>query len=138
MAHVFGYTCGNDVSVRDWQNRSGQWMLGKSFDSHAVFGPWIVTRDAVADPHALAICCTVDGDTRQASNTRELIFRLPAMIAEVSEAVTLEPGDLIFTGTPSGVAMAMTPQAWLKPGQSVSVTIEGIGTLTNPVVADPA
>jgi ureidoglycolate lyase len=136
MEHVFGYTCGNDVSVRDWQNRSGQWLLGKSFDTHAVFGPWIVTADEIPDPHSLDISCTVDGAVRQSSNTRELIFRLPEMIAHVSTAVTLEPGDLIYTGTPSGVAMAMTPQAWLTPGQSVSVHIAGIGTLSNPVTAE--
>ncbi len=136
LDHVFGYSCGNDVSVRDWQNRTGQWLLGKSFDGHAVFGPWIVTKDEIADPQALGIRCEVDGETRQSSNTRELIFRIPDMIALVSQVTTLEPGDLIYTGTPSGVAAAMTPPGWLRPGQTVAVEIEGIGRLENPVVAE--
>ena len=104
---VFGYCVGNDVSVRDWQMATSQWMLGKSFDSHAPFGPWITTADDVPDPHSLGIRCFVNGDKRQDSNTSNLVFNVWDQIAHVSQVMTLEPGDLIFTGTPGGVALGM-------------------------------
>jgi ureidoglycolate lyase len=126
---VFGYCCGNDVSVRDWQYASPQWILGKSFDTHAPFGPWIVTADEIGDPHALGIRCLVNGEVRQNSNTRELVFNVFDQIAHLSEAMTLEPGDVIFTGTPGGVGAAMKPPGYLKAGDTVCVDIEKIGTL---------
>ena len=133
-AAVFGYCCGNDATERIWQSRTPQWVLGKSFDTHAPFGPWITTADEVPDPHALAIRCLVNGEQRQNSNTRHLIFDLWAQIEQLSQAMTLEPGDLIFTGTPSGVGAAMNPRQFLKAGDRVRVEIEGLGALDNPVV----
>jgi ureidoglycolate lyase len=133
---VFGYACGNDGSVRGWQFRSSQWVLGKSFDTHAPFGPWITTADELADPHALAIRCLVNGEARQSSNTRNLVFNVWDQIEELSQAMTLEPGDLIFTGTPGGVGSAMKPPQYLKPGDRVQVEIEGLGALDNPCVAE--
>jgi 2-keto-4-pentenoate hydratase/2-oxohepta-3-ene-1,7-dioic acid hydratase in catechol pathway len=132
-AAVFGYCVGNDVSVRDWQMRSGQFMIGKSFDTHAPFGPWIVTSDEL-DPADLAIRSWVNGEKRQDSNTRHLIFDGPAQIEHVSQAMTLEAGDLIYTGTPGGVGMAMKPPRFLKAGDRVRVEIDGIGAIENPVV----
>ncbi len=126
---VFGFTCGNDVTARDWQFRTPQWMLGKSFDGHAPIGPWIVTTDEIGDPHALDIACHVNGARRQASNTRHLVFDVWAQIAEVSQVMTLEPGDLIFTGTPGGVGAAMKPMTFLKEGDVVRVEIERIGAI---------
>jgi ureidoglycolate lyase len=126
---VFGFTCGNDVTARDWQFRTPQWMLGKSFDGHAPIGPWIVTADEIGDPHALAISCAVNGETRQNSNTSNLVFDVWAQIAEVSQVMTLMPGDLIFTGTPGGVGVAMKPPLFLKAGDRVRVEIEKIGAL---------
>jgi len=126
---VFGFCCGNDVSVRDWQYASPQWILGKSFDTHAPFGPWIVTPDEIGDPHALGIRCLVNGQVRQNSNTRELVFNIFDQIAHLSEAMTLEPGDVIFTGTPGGVGAAMKPPGYLKAGDTVCVEIDKIGTL---------
>lgn len=134
---VFGYCVGNDVSVRDWQMQSGQFMIGKSFDTHAPFGPWIVTADEL-DPADLAIRSFVNGEKRQESNTRHLIFDVPAQIAHVSHAMTLEPGDLIYTGTPGGVGMAMKPPQFLKAGDRVRVEIDGIGHIENPVVDEVA
>jgi ureidoglycolate lyase len=134
---IFGYCVGNDVSVRDWQMRSGQFMIGKSFDTHAPFGPWIVTPDEL-DPGDLAIRSFVNGEKRQESNTRHLIFDGPAQIEHVSQAMTLEPGDLIFTGTPGGVGMAMKPPKFLKAGDRVRVEIDGIGFIENPVVDEVA
>lgn len=128
-SHVFGYCTGNDVSVRDWQNMTPQWMLGKSFDTHAPFGPWITTADEVGDAHALGVRCFVNGERRQNSNTKNLIFSIWDQIAHVSKVMTLEPGDLIFTGTPGGVAMAMKPPVYLKPGDRVRVEIDKLGAL---------
>jgi 2-keto-4-pentenoate hydratase/2-oxohepta-3-ene-1,7-dioic acid hydratase in catechol pathway len=129
---VFGYCCGNDATVRAWQARTSQWVLGKSFDTHAPFGPWITTADEVADPHALSIRCLVNGEVRQNSNTRHLVFNVWDQIEELSQVMTLEPGDLIFTGTPGGVGAAMTPRRFLKHGDRVQVEIEGLGALDNP------
>lgn len=126
---VFGYCCGNDVSARDWQMATSQWMLGKSFDSHAPFGPWITTADEIGDPHALGVRSFVNGEKRQDSNTRELVFDVWDQIALVSQVMTLEPGDLIFTGTPGGVGMAMKPPCWLAPGDRVRVEVDGLGHL---------
>ena len=135
-AAVFGYCVGNDVSVRDWQMQSGQFMIGKSFDTHAPFGPWIVTADEL-DAADLTIKTFVNDETRQDSNTSNLIFDVPAQIAHVSQAMTLESGDLIYTGTPGGVGMAMKPPVWLKAGDVVRVEIGGIGHIENRV-ADEA
>lgn len=135
-AAVFGYCVGNDVSVRDWQMQSGQFMIGKSFDTHAPFGPWIVTADEL-NPADLTIKTFVNGEPRQNSNTCNLIFDVPAQIAHVSQAMTLEPGDLIYTGTPGGVGMAMKPPVWLKAGDVVRVEIGDIGHIENRV-ADEA
>ena len=129
---VFGYCCGNDATERAWQHRTPQWVVGKSFDSHAPFGPWITTADEVPDPHALDIRCLVNGEVRQASNTRHLVFDLWDQIDHLSQAMTLEPGDLIFTGTPGGIGAAMKPMRFLKDGDRVRIEIEGLGALDNP------
>ena len=126
---IFGYCAGNDVSVRDWQLRTPQWVLGKSFDTHAPIGPWIVTADEVGDPHTMGIRCFVNGERRQNSNTENLVFNVYDQIAHLSEAMTLEPGDLIFTGTPGGVGGAMRPPKFLKAGDKVRVEIDRIGTI---------
>lgn len=133
---IFGYCAGNDVSVRDWQRLSPQWILGKSFDTHAPFGPWIVTPDEIGDPHALGIRCLVNGELRQNSNTRHLIFNVFDQIAHLSQALTLEPGDVIFTGTPGGVGVAMDPPSWLKAGDVVRVEIDRVGALEARMVAE--
>jgi 2-keto-4-pentenoate hydratase/2-oxohepta-3-ene-1,7-dioic acid hydratase in catechol pathway len=135
-AAIFGYCCGNDATERLWQHRIPQWVLGKSFDTHAPFGPWITTADEIADPHALSIRCLVNGAVRQDSNTSHLIFNVWDQVAQLSQAMTLEPGDLIFTGTPGGVGAAMKPRQFLKPGDRVRVEIEGLGALDNPCEAE--
>jgi ureidoglycolate lyase len=132
--YIFGYCCGNDVSVREWQRFTPQWMLGKSFDTHAPFGPWIVTADEVGDPHVLDIRCAVNGETRQQSNTRQLLFDVFAQIEHLSMAMTLEPGDLIFTGTPGGVGAAMKPPRYLRAGDRVRVEIERLGAIEASLV----
>ncbi len=131
-AHIFGYCVGNDVSVRDWQLRTSQFTIGKSFDGHAPFGPWIVTADEL-DPSGLVIGCTVNGEQRQKSNTHNLVFDCADQIAFLSQAMTLEPGDILFTGTPGGVGAAMKPPQFLKAGDVVRVEIEGIGAIENRV-----
>jgi ureidoglycolate lyase len=128
-AAVFGYCAGNDVSVRDWQNATPQWMLGKSFDTHAPFGPWITTADDVGDPHKQGIRSFVNGEKRQDSNTRHLVFSVWDQIEHVSKVMTLEPGDLIYTGTPGGVGMAMDPPRFLKPGDRVRIELDALGAL---------
>lgn len=135
-SHVFGYTVGNDVSVRDWQQRTPQWTLGKSFDTHCPIGPAIVTADDVGDPHALDIRCLVNGEVRQSSNTRHLVFDLWDQIAYVSQAMTLEPGDLIFTGTPGGVGFAFKPPRPLVAGDVVRCEIDKLGAIENRIVAE--
>lgn len=129
---IFGYCCGNDATERAWQHRTPQWALGKSFDTHAPFGPWITTADQVPDPHALGVRCLVNGEVRQDSNTRHLVFNVWDQIAHLSKAMTLEPGDLIFTGTPGGIGAAMKPMCFLKDGDRVRVEIDGLGALDNP------
>jgi ureidoglycolate lyase len=128
---VFGYCVGNDFTERMWQHRTQQWSLGKSFDTHAPFGPWITTADEVPDPHSLDIRAWVGDELRQDSNTRHLVFDIWDQIAHLSHAMTLEPGDLIFTGTPGGVGAAMDPRRFLQAGEVVRVEIEGLGTLEN-------
>jgi 2-keto-4-pentenoate hydratase/2-oxohepta-3-ene-1,7-dioic acid hydratase in catechol pathway len=136
--HVAGYCCGNDVSARDWQldKPAGQWLLGKTFDTFAPFGPALVTADEVDDPGNLGIRLRLNGHTMQDSRTDQLIFPVDELIAYVSGVCTLSPGDLIFTGTPPGVGMARTPPVLLKPGDVVEVEIDRLGTLRNPVVAE--
>lgn len=136
--HVAAYCCGNDVSARDWQLRKpgGQWLLGKSFDTFAPLGPELVTADEVPDPGNLRIQLRLNGQRMQDSSTAELIFSIEELIAYVSGVCTLSPGDLIFTGTPSGVGFARKPPVFLKPGDTVEVEIEKLGVLRNPVVAD--
>jgi 2-keto-4-pentenoate hydratase/2-oxohepta-3-ene-1,7-dioic acid hydratase in catechol pathway len=136
MEHVFGYTIVNDVSARDFQMATSQWLMGKTFDTFAPMGPWIVTRDEITDPHALNVSLEIGGETLQKSNTRELIFKIPELIEYISRVVTLEPGDVVATGTPAGVGFARKPPRWLKAGDEVAVTIERIGELRNPVVAE--
>ncbi|MGQ0620449.1 MAG: fumarylacetoacetate hydrolase family protein [Panacagrimonas sp.] len=136
-AVIAGYCAANDVSVRDWQLRTTQFVVGKSFDTHCPFGPWIVTADEIPDPQALGIRCTVNGEKRQDSNTREMVFDVFAMIEHLSQAMTLEPGDLILTGTPAGVGAVAKPPRYLKVGDVVRVEIDGIGAIENRVVAEP-
>ena len=133
---IFGYAAGNDVSVRDWQFHTSQWILGKSFDTHAPFGPWIVTADEIGDPHALGIRCFVNGTQRQNSSTKNLVFSVFDQIALLSEAMTLEPGDVIFTGTPGGVGFAAKPPIYLKAGDVVRVEIDRIGALEARMVPE--
>ena len=133
LDHVFGYCCGNDVSVRDWQRRTGQFSIGKSFDTHAPLGPWIVTADEI-DPSNLQLRTTVSNELRQESNTREMRFDTAFQLAHLSQAMTMEPGDVVFTGTPAGVGVAFEPPKFLKAGDVVDVEIEGIGVLSNPFV----
>jgi 2-keto-4-pentenoate hydratase/2-oxohepta-3-ene-1,7-dioic acid hydratase in catechol pathway len=133
MTHVFGYTCANDVSVRDVQRRhGGQWFKGKNFDSHLPLGPWIVTADEL-DPSALRIQTRVNGVSKQDSNTRFMVFKLPRLIREFSAGIELDPGDIMITGTPEGVGFARKPPEFMKVGDTVEVEIEGIGTLRNKV-----
>lgn len=133
--YVFGYTILNDVSARDVQLATSQWTLGKSLSTFAPLGPHIVTRDEVPDPHVLGIRLSIGGDTLQHSNTREFIFGVPELIEYISRFVTLEPGDVISTGTPSGVGLGRKPPRWLRPGDEVVIEIDKIGILRNPVVA---
>ena len=136
MSHVAGYTIGHDVSARDWQlTKPGkQWMAGKTFDTFAPVGPELITADEIPDPHNLGIRLRLNGKTMQDSNTSQLIFKVDEVIAYLSQIFTLEPGDLIFTGTPPGVGMARKPPVWLQPGDIVEVEIDGLGTLRNSVV----
>lgn len=134
--YVFGYMNLNDVSARDFQMATSQWMIGKTFDTFAPMGPYLVTDDEVADPHNLDISLTINGETLQHSNTKELIFRIPDLIAYLSSVFTLEPGDVISTGTPSGVGFSYKPPRWLKPGDTVVVKVEGLGELSNTCVAE--
>lgn len=137
LDYVAGYMIGNDVSARDWQKGrpGGQWMLGKSPDTFAPIGPYLVTSEEVGDPHQLSISLTLNGETMQQSSTTELIFGIDKIIAHLTQIMTLQPGDLIFTGTPSGVGDARKPPVYLKNGDTVEVTIEKLGSLQNPVVS---
>jgi len=135
LDHVLGYTVANDVSARDWQKEWGgsQWCRGKSFDTFAPMGPWIVTRDEIPDPNALRITTRVNNETLQDSNTSDMVFDVPALIEFLSGDTTLPVGTVILTGTPSGVGVGRPPQRWLREGDSVEVEIEKIGILSNPV-----
>jgi 2-keto-4-pentenoate hydratase/2-oxohepta-3-ene-1,7-dioic acid hydratase in catechol pathway len=135
---VAGYVVCNDVSVRDWQMRSPTMMLGKSFNTHGPFGPWIVTADEVADPHALRMRSLVNGKVRQDESTGEMIYDIWQQIAYLSTVMTLEPGDVLATGTPSGVGVAMTPPGFVKVGDVMRVEIDGIGHIENVVAAEAA
>jgi 2-keto-4-pentenoate hydratase/2-oxohepta-3-ene-1,7-dioic acid hydratase in catechol pathway len=132
---IGGYTIVNDVSVRDWQVKTSQWVLGKSFDTHGPMGPWLVTGEEI-DPHALPIRTLVNGEVRQSSNTSNLIFDCFDLVETLSTVFTLEPGDVVATGTPGGVGNAMQPPQFLKPGDTVRIEIEGIGAIENTVVQE--
>ena len=137
LEHVAGYMVGNDVSVRDWQVHTPTFMMGKSFDTHGPTGPWLVTRDEVPDPHVLELETWVNGVIKQDANTRDLIFGVEPLIEYLSQAFTLEPGDVVFTGTPAGVGFIRNPREFLKAGDVVRVEISGLGALENPVVEEP-
>jgi 2-keto-4-pentenoate hydratase/2-oxohepta-3-ene-1,7-dioic acid hydratase in catechol pathway len=136
-AHVLGYCCFNDVSARDFQFADGQWQRGKSCDTFAPMGPFVVTTDEVPDPQALAIRLRLNGATMQDSRTDQLIFGVPELIEFLSAVITLEPGDVIATGTPPGVGFARKPPVYLRPGDRMEVEIEGLGVLANPVADAP-
>jgi 2-keto-4-pentenoate hydratase/2-oxohepta-3-ene-1,7-dioic acid hydratase in catechol pathway len=138
LDHVLGYTCANDVSARDWQIKRGgsQWCRGKTFDTFCPLGPCLVTTDEITNPNALAIRTRLNGETMQESNTNDMVFDVPALIAFLSGSTTLLPGTVILTGTPQGVGMARKPPRWLKAGDEVTVEIEKIGELTNAVWAE--
>ncbi|NJK81076.1 MAG: fumarylacetoacetate hydrolase family protein [Chloroflexaceae bacterium] len=133
LGYVFGYTILNDISARDLQTRHLQFYRSKSLDGAAPLGPWIVTADELADPHALGLRLRLNGETMQDATTADLIFNIPAIIATLAHGATLEPGDIISTGTPSGVAMGMNPPRWLVPGDVLEAEIDGIGVLVNTV-----
>jgi 2-keto-4-pentenoate hydratase/2-oxohepta-3-ene-1,7-dioic acid hydratase in catechol pathway len=135
-AAVFGYCVGNDVTERMWQHATPQWSLGKSFDTHAPFGPWIVTADEMGDPHTLGLRCFVNGQKRQDSNTRHLVFNIWQQIEHLSLGMTLEPGDVVFTGTPGGIGAAMDPRQFLKPGDVVRCEVDGLGHIEATMVAE--
>jgi 2-keto-4-pentenoate hydratase/2-oxohepta-3-ene-1,7-dioic acid hydratase in catechol pathway len=135
---IAGYLIVNDVSVRDWQRRAATMTLGKSFDTHGPTGPWIVTPDEVGDPHALDLRTLVNGEERQHSNTRNLFFNCFEQVETLSTVFTLEPGTIISTGTPAGVAAAMKPPKWLKAGDVVRIEIQNIGYIENRVIDEPA
>jgi 2-keto-4-pentenoate hydratase/2-oxohepta-3-ene-1,7-dioic acid hydratase in catechol pathway len=134
---IVGYCAMNDVTVRDWQVHSPTWTIGKSFDTHGPLGPWLVTADEIGDPHALELRTWVNGELRQHSNTRELIYDCFAQVEHLSTAFTLEPGDVITTGTPSGVGGARQPPAFLRAGDVVRIEIERIGAIENRVIEEP-
>ena len=136
--HVFGYFVANDVTARDWQFHTPTFTIGKSFDTHGPIGPWIVTADEVPDPHALMLRCFVNGALRQETSTGEMVHNVWEQIAYLSSAFTLEAGDIIASGTPSGVGVSMEPPTFLQPGDVVRCEIEGIGTIENRVVASSA
>ena len=139
LDYVLGYTCCNDVSARDWQIKRGgsQWGRGKSFDTFSPLGPVLVTRDEIPNPNELKIRTVLNGQVMQDWNTNDMIFDVPTLIEFLSGSTTLLPGTVILTGTPHGVGMAQKPPRWLKPGDSVNIEIEKIGTLTNPVTEEP-
>jgi 2-keto-4-pentenoate hydratase/2-oxohepta-3-ene-1,7-dioic acid hydratase in catechol pathway len=133
LAHVWGYTIINDVTARDLQHRHRQWFLGKSMDTFCPMGPWLVTADEVGDPAVLDVKCWVNGELRQNANTRDLIFDIPTIIATLSAGMTLQPGDVIATGTPAGVGIGFSPPKFLAAGDTVRIAIDRLGSLTNTV-----
>lgn len=136
LEYVAGYTIVNDVSARDWQFRTGQWLQGKTFDTFAPCGPYLVTSDEIADPNLLSISLTLNGQVMQASNTRNMIFNVPELLSQLSQLMTLKPGDILSTGTPSGVGFVRNPQVFLKPGDIVEISVESIGVLKHTCVAE--
>ena len=134
LSYVAGYCTANDLSVRDLQMRTSQWLLGKTSDKFFPIGPYLVTADEVGDPQTLRLTCTVNGETRQNSNTSDMVFSVAQLVSYCSTYFTLEAGDLITTGTPEGVAMGMPNQPWLKKGDVVEVEVEKLGKLTNTMV----
>ncbi|MCK6403494.1 MAG: fumarylacetoacetate hydrolase family protein [Sphaerotilus natans subsp. sulfidivorans] len=137
LAHVFGYSCFNDMSVRDYQKRTPQWSIGKNFDATGAFGPVLVTADALpAGAAGLRIQSRLNGQVMQDANTADMIWSVAETIALLSDCMTLEPGDVLVMGTPAGVGQARTPPVWMKPGDTVEVEIEGIGTLVNPIATE--
>ena len=139
LDYVLGYACANDISARDWQGKwgGGQWCKGKTFDTFAPFGPCLVTTDEIPDPNTMRIRTILNGQVRQDSNTADMIFDVPTLIAFLSGSTTLLPGTVILSGTPSGVGSAMKPQSWLQPGDNITIEIEKIGSLTNPIEEEP-
>ncbi len=137
LKYVAGYAIGNDVSVRDWQFHSGTWMMGKGFDTHGPLGPYLVTPDEVGDIKNLDLKTWVNGELKQSSNTKHLIFGVGELIEYITKAFTLEPGDVVFTGTPAGVGFSRKPPEALKPGDVVRIEITRLGVLENPVIAEP-
>jgi 2-keto-4-pentenoate hydratase/2-oxohepta-3-ene-1,7-dioic acid hydratase in catechol pathway len=135
LNYVLGYFTANDVSVRDLQTRTSQWLLGKTLDKFLPIGPWLVTADEVPDPQKLRLQTWVNGDLRQDSNTEDMIFNVAQIISYISTYFALEPGDIVVTGTPAGVAMGLPDKPWLKPNDEVSVEVEGLGKLTNVMIA---
>jgi 2-keto-4-pentenoate hydratase/2-oxohepta-3-ene-1,7-dioic acid hydratase in catechol pathway len=136
LNYVFGYCTANDLSVRDLQMRTSQWLLGKTLDRFMPVGPYLVTADEVPDPQALPLSCHVNGERRQHSSTADMIFGVAETISYISQYMTLKPGDFISTGTPEGVVLGMKEKVWLKPGDVVSIEVEGLGTLTNKMVTE--
>lgn len=134
---IAGYMVCNDVSVRDWQRHTPTWTMGKSFDTHGPIGPWLVTPDELPDPSSLVVRCFVNDELRQEASTSEFIYGIPQMIEYLSTAFTLEPGDVLATGTPSGVGSAMNPPHWLRPGDVVRCEVDGIGAIEAAIVAEP-
>ena len=135
---IAGYFCGNDVSVRDWQMHSPTFQIGKSLDTHGPVGPWLVTPDEVEDPHALDIKCVVNGEVKQQSNTKHLIFDCFDAIEHLTQAYVLDVGDILFMGTPGGVGVAMQPPSFMKAGDVVRVEIEKLGHIENTVIPEQA
>jgi 2-keto-4-pentenoate hydratase/2-oxohepta-3-ene-1,7-dioic acid hydratase in catechol pathway len=135
LEHVFGYTCGNDVSARDLQFGDTQWTRGKTLDTFAPMGPWIVTADEIPDPQVLGIRCLVNGETRQDDTTAHMLFSVARIIAFITEAITLDPGDVIYTGTPPGVGHGRTPPCYLQAGDTMRVEIDRVGAIENRVVS---
>lgn len=136
LQYVFGYAVGNDLSARDLQFRTSQWLFGKAIDGFAPLGPYLVTADEVPDPQRLHLKCWVNGELRQNSNTEDMIFSVAELISDLSQVMTLEPGDVIYTGTPEGVGLGMEPKRWLRPGDEIACEIDGLGRLVNRLVAE--
>ena len=136
--YVFGYTCVHDVSARDYQLATSQWTIGKTFDSFGPMGPTLVSKDEIDNPHNLRIWLDLNGEILQDSNTDQLVFDVPALLEYLSAVMTLQPGDIVSTGTPPGVGMARRPPIFLKPGDVCTVGIEGIGELVNPCISEPS
>jgi 2-keto-4-pentenoate hydratase/2-oxohepta-3-ene-1,7-dioic acid hydratase in catechol pathway len=136
LNYIFGYATGNDLSARDLQFRNSQWLYGKAIDGFAPLGPYLVTADEVSDPQNLGLRCWINGELRQNSNTSDMIFSVADLISDLSQIMTLEPGDVIYTGTPEGVILGMEEKRWLQPGDEVTCEVEGLGRLVNKLIAE--